>query len=63
MKEYPGEYHVRRGAISPMEGIGPRILRSATQLKDDKMNPVQEAIISKKSNREGSYSCVHIPAS
>ena len=30
MKEYQGVYHVLRGAISPMEGIGPEDINIPT---------------------------------
>ncbi|WP_231690754.1 toprim domain-containing protein [Bacillus cereus] len=45
MKEYQGVYHVLRGAISPMEGIGPEDINIPQLLKRLHDETVQEVIL------------------
>ena len=61
MKEYQGVYHVLRGAISPMEGIGPEDINIPQLLKRLHDETVQEVILATNPNIEGSYSDVYIP--
>lgn len=53
MKEYQGVYHVLRGAISPMEGIGPEDINIPQLLKRLQDETVQEVILATNPNIEG----------
>ena len=60
-REFRGVYHVLRGAISPMDGIGPddlTINRLLARLKD---NSVKEVVLATNSLLKGSYCHVYCP--
>lgn len=63
MKEYQGVYHVLRGAISPMEGIGPEDINIPQLLKRLHDETVQEVILATNPNIEGKLQRCISPAS
>ncbi|ARJ19812.1 recombination protein RecR [Bacillus sp. TH22] len=60
MKEYKGVYHVLRGAISPMEGIGPEDINIPQLLKRLQDETVQEVILATNPNIEGEATAMYI---
>nr|WP_208752865.1 recombination protein RecR [Bacillus cereus] len=60
MKEYQGVYHVLRGAISPMEGIGPEDINIPQLLKRLHDETVQEVILATNPNIEGEATAMYI---
>lgn len=60
MKEYNGLYHVLHGAISPMEGIGPKDIHVAELLKRLQDETVQEVILATNPNIEGEATAMYI---
>ncbi|MCZ2969399.1 recombination protein RecR, partial [Acinetobacter baumannii] len=60
MKEYQGVYHVLRGAISPMEGIGPEDINIPQLLKRLHDETVQEVILATNPNIEGEATEMYI---
>ncbi|MBG9855481.1 recombination protein RecR [Bacillus wiedmannii] len=60
MKEYKGVYHVLRGAISPMEGIGPEDINIPQLLKRLHDETVQEVILATNPNIEGEATAMYI---
>ncbi|HHX94819.1 MAG TPA: recombination protein RecR [Clostridia bacterium] len=59
-REFRGVYHVLRGAISPMDGIGPddlTINRLLARLKD---NSVKEVVLATNSTVEGEATAMYI---
>ncbi|MBF7150719.1 recombination protein RecR [Bacillus toyonensis] len=60
MKEYQGVYHVLRGAISPMEGIGPEDINIPQLLKRLHDEAVQEVILATNPNIEGEATAMYI---
>ncbi|TYC45912.1 recombination protein RecR [Bacillus anthracis] len=60
MKEYQGVYHVLRGAISPMEGIGPEDINISQLLKRLHDETVQEVILATNPNIEGEATAMYI---
>lgn len=63
---YKGLYHVLHGALSPVEGIGPRDLRidelvARVRLKDgDDEAAIREVILATNPNYEGDYTAAYI---
>ncbi|PGS80304.1 recombination protein RecR [Bacillus thuringiensis] len=60
MKEYQGVYHVLRGAISPVEGIGPEDINIPQLLKRLHDETVQEVILATNPNIEGEATAMYI---
>ncbi|MCU4793440.1 recombination protein RecR [Bacillus cereus] len=60
MKEYQGVYHVLRGAISPIEGIGPEDINIPQLLKRLHDETVQEVILATNPNIEGEATAMYI---
>lgn len=60
MKEYQGVYHVLRGAISPMGGIGPEDINIPQLLKRLHAETVQEVILATNPNIEGEATAMYI---
>jgi recombination protein RecR len=58
--EYKGLYHVLHGAISPMEGIGPRDLRIDELLARLRRHPVSELILATNPSLEGDATAMYI---
>jgi recombination protein RecR len=60
---FKGVYHVLHGALSPLEGIGPRDLRLeelVARVKGEHHPPVEELILATNPNYEGDYTVAHI---
>jgi len=61
---FKGLYHVLHGALSPVEGIGPRDLRIDELIRrvqsDDMGTRVREVILATNPNYEGDYTVAYI---
>ncbi|HWZ17456.1 MAG TPA: recombination mediator RecR [Ktedonobacteraceae bacterium] len=57
---YKGLYHVLHGALSPVEGIGPKDLRIDELLKRVREGNVHEVILATNPNFEGEYTANYI---
>ena len=57
---YKGLYHVLHGAISPVEGVGPKDLRIDELLQRVGSGPVREIILATNPNFEGEYTANYI---
>ncbi len=57
---YKGLYHVLHGALSPVEGIGPKDLRIEELLKRLQGNNVREIILATNPNFEGEYTASYL---
>jgi len=57
---YKGLYHVLHGALSPVEGIGPKYLRIDELLKRLREGNVREVILATNPNFEGEYTANYI---
>ena len=57
---YKGLYHVLHGALSPVEGIGPKDLRIDELLQRVRSGRVREVIIATNPNFEGEYTASHL---
>src|SRR5262245_29729701 len=63
--EFKGLYHVLHGALSPMEGIGPRDLRidelvARVRAAGETETPVREVILATNPTYEGDYTVAYI---
>jgi len=57
---YKGLYHVLHGALSPVEGIGPKDLRIEELLKRLQDGKVREVIVATNPNFEGEYTANYL---
>lgn len=57
---YKGLYHVLHGALSPVEGIGPKDLRIEELLKRLQGGKVREVILATNPNFEGEYTANYL---
>jgi recombination protein RecR len=57
---YKGLYHVLHGAISPVEGIGPKDLRIDELIQRIRNSKVREIILATNPNFEGEYTANYI---
>jgi recombination protein RecR len=57
---YKGLYHVLHGALSPVEGIGPKDLRIEELLKRVQEGAVREVILATNPNFEGEYTANYL---
>ena len=57
---YKGLYHVLHGAISPVEGIGPKDLRIDELIQRVRNSKVREIILATNPNFEGEYTASYI---
>ncbi|HLX57490.1 MAG TPA: recombination mediator RecR [Ktedonobacteraceae bacterium] len=57
---YKGLYHVLHGAISPIEGVGPKDLRIDELLQRVSSGSVREVILATNPNLEGEYTANYI---
>jgi recombination protein RecR len=60
---FKGLYHVLHGALSPIEGIGPKDLRIdelAQRVKASGDEPIREVILATNPNYEGDYTAAYI---
>jgi len=60
MGKYNGIYHVLLGALSPLDGIGPKDLKIDDLLKRIKRGKIKEVIIATDSNTEGEATALYI---
>ena len=57
---YKGLYHVLHGALSPVEGIGPKDLRIDELMQRVRSNKIREVILATNPNFEGEYTANYI---
>ena len=57
---YRGMYHVLNGALSPMEGVGPKDLRITELVTRLQSGEVREIILATNPNYEGDYTAAYI---
>jgi recombination protein RecR len=57
---YKGLYHVLHGALSPVEGIGPKDLRIEELLKRLQTGKTREVILATNPNFEGEYTANYL---
>lgn len=57
---FRGAYHVLNGALSPMEGIGPKDLRIGELIARVQGGEVREVILATNPNYEGDYTAAYI---
>jgi recombination protein RecR len=57
---FRGAYHVLNGALSPMEGIGPKDLRIMELIARVQGGEVREVILATNPNYEGDYTAAYI---
>ena len=57
---YKGLYHVLHGALSPVEGIGPKDLRIEELMKRLRESRVREVILATNPNFEGEYTASYL---
>jgi recombination protein RecR len=60
MGEFGGVYHVLWGALSPLEGIGPKDLKIEELVKSVKKSRVKEVIIATDSDTEGDATAFYL---
>ncbi len=60
MGKYNGIYHVLLGALSPLDGIGPKDLKIDELIKRVKKNKIKEVIVATDSNTEGETTALYI---
>jgi len=58
--DYKGVYHVLLGALSPLEGIGPKDLKIKELLERVKKGPVKEIILGTNSDTEGDATALYL---
>ncbi len=59
-ESFRGAYHVLNGALSPMEGIGPKDLRIGELIARVQGGAVREVILATNPNYEGDYTAAYI---
>lgn len=60
MGKFNGLYHVLLGALSPLEGVGPRDLKIDDLIKRAKKEKIKELIIATDANTEGEATALYI---
>jgi recombination protein RecR len=60
LHEYRGFYHVLMGALSPIDGIGPRNLRIDSLLRRVREGSVQEVILATNPTVEGETTAIYV---
>ena len=60
--EYKGTYHMLQGVISPMDGIGPDMLRIRELQQRVASNPVKEVILATNPTVEGDTTAMYLAA-
>ena len=58
--DFNGVYHVLLGALSPLEGIGPRDIKIKELVGRLKKNRVREVVIGTNSDTEGDATCIYL---
>ncbi len=57
---FRGTFHVLHGALSPVEGIGPKDLRIEELIQRARTTDLREIILATNPNYEGDYTATHI---
>jgi recombination protein RecR len=57
---YYGVYHVLLGALSPLEGIGPKEIQIPDFLRRIKDEPVREVVLATNPNTEGETTALYL---
>lgn len=60
MGEFNGVYHVLLGALSPLDGVGPKDLKIDELVKRIKKEKIKELIIATDSNTEGEATALYL---
>lgn len=60
IKEYKGLYHVLHGAISPLEGIGPKDIKARELILRLEKEPIKEVIMATNPKPEGEATAVYL---
>lgn len=60
MGQFNGVYHVLLGALSPLDGIGPRDLKIEELVKRIRKKKIKEVIIATNSNTEGEATALYL---
>ena len=60
MGKFDGVYHVLLGALSPLDGIGPKDLKISGLIKRIKKDKIREIIIATDSNTEGEATALYL---
>ncbi|MGB2706329.1 MAG: recombination mediator RecR [Candidatus Omnitrophota bacterium] len=60
MGEYNGLYHVLLGALSPLDGVGPKDLKIEELVRRIKKEKIKEVIIATDSNTEGEATALYL---
>lgn len=58
--EFPGRYHVLGGVISPMEGVGPEMLRVRELIERIQADEVKEVILATNPTVEGDTTAMYL---
>ena len=58
--DFPGVYHVLMGALSPLEGVGPKDLRIRELLERLKAGKVREVVLATTSDTEGDATAIYL---
>lgn len=58
--EYRGKYHVLRGSISPLDGIGPKELRVQELIERLRAGRVEEVIVATNPNAAGEATAIYL---
>ena len=58
--DFPGIYHVLMGALSPLEGIGPKDIRVKELLNRLKEGRIQEVVLATPSDTEGDATATYL---
>jgi recombination protein RecR len=58
--DYKGIYHVLLGALSPLDGIGPKDIKAKELFERLKKNPVRELILGTSSDTEGDATATYL---
>jgi recombination protein RecR len=58
--DFRGVYHVLLGALSPLEGIGPKDLKIKELIDRLKKGQIQEVILGTSSDTEGDATCLYL---
>lgn len=58
--DYPGVYHVLMGALSPLEGVGPKDIRIRELLEKVKLGGIHEVILATTSDTEGDATATYL---
>ena len=60
MGQFNGLYHVLLGALSPLDGVGPKDLKIDDLIKRIKKEKIKEVVIATSSNTEGEATALYL---